>query len=221
MNTNRVTVQLLTAFLSLAVAAPLIVSAMGTGYSNGAMREQALANQDNVRSQRRLLTRLNERCNRVTEQTADLSCRAYLIVQKECLARQSIRQQTGCPVINDLVRITQVQEALARGESVSSAASSSSSSSSSTKEHGTAVKPTMADLSASQRLQVRHAIQLKNCSDKLPEIMYQLCIDVVGENENPAPVGLTNDLGNIQQLRHAAGVKTLKDRIEMSKPINK
>jgi len=216
MNTNKYTVPLFTAFLSLAVSAPLLVSAMGTGSFNNVMKEQALANQDTVRSQRRLLTRLNGQCNRATEKTTNPSCKAYLIVQKECLARQSIRQQTGCPVINDLARIAQVQEALANGEPIPAIGAATSSSS---KGHGTAATPTMDDLSASQRLQVRRAIQLKYCPAKMPLLMYQLCRDAVGENESPAPTGLLNDLSNIQQMRHSAAGKTLMDRIEMTVPV--
>lgn len=216
MNTNKYTVPLFTAFLSLAAAAPLLVSAMGTGHYNEVMRQQALSNQDTVRSQRRLLTRLNGQCNRATEKTTNLSCKAYILVQKECLARQSIRQQTGCPVINDLARIAQVQEALVNGEPIPAIGAAFSSSS---EGHGTAATPTMDDLSASQRLQVRRAIQLKNCPAKMPLLMYQLCRDAVGENESSAPTGLLNDISNIEQLRHAADGKTLKDRIEMTVPV--
>ncbi|MDD4628916.1 MAG: hypothetical protein PHE68_06055 [Candidatus Peribacteraceae bacterium] len=217
MKTNRFTVQLFTAFLSVAVAAPFLVSAMGTGHFNQLMSEQALANKETIRAQRRLLTRLNSQCGRETEQTKNIVCKAYLIVQKECLARQSIRQQTGCPVINDLVRIAQVQEALIKGEPISGSGASASSAAG----HGTAVKPTMKDLSASQRLQLRHAIQMKYCSEKLPEIMYLLCIEAVGENQSSAPLGLINDISNNYRLRESAGAKTLKDRIEMTIPVER
>jgi hypothetical protein len=148
----------------------------------------------------------------------DAACQAYTIVQKECFARQSpYYQNTGCPTINDMTRITQVQKALERGEPAPALPGSSSSAA----EQATAGGVTLKDLQPSERMAVRRAIQVKNCSKKLPQAMYLICSAVVGEDQQAAPMGLTNDLAKIREERATKRATTLKERIEMTEPVQR
>ena len=219
MNTHIHSLRVLAACLAIVVGVPLVTGAIVSARES-TMQKAALENKTEVRAQRRTLTRLNALCENATEDTKDLSCKAYLIVQKECTARQSIRVWTGCPEINDLVRIEEVRVSLVRGDTVPAPVASSSSSSS--VQSAVAVEASWADLTGSEQLYLRRLIRLETCSEKLPAAMYMLCMEAVGGNGHAAaPTGLGNDLEGVRATRDANGAKTLMDRIEMTVPRTK
>jgi len=214
---------LLLATLTVPVATALLDASVGGHYSD-TLKEQALGNQPELRSLRRALTRLNARCNKPNE-VQDNACKAYVIVQEECFARQNrYFQDTGCPTINDMVRIDEVQNALDSKEAVPALPGSSSSSLSSVSAHAAAVSSSATkfdDLSTKDQNAIRQAVRVKYCSIKLPQALYLICSALVGEHQQDAPMGLGNDLQGIQAARHSAQSATLKDRIEMTKPLAK
>ncbi|MDD5751675.1 MAG: hypothetical protein PHS73_04115 [Candidatus Peribacteraceae bacterium] len=218
MNTNN-SLRVFAATMTIVMAVPLtthaIVSAMGGHYSE-TLQERALGNQANIRAQTRALTRLNARCQNAPEDTKDLSCRAYLVVQKECLARQGLRTSTGCPEINDIARIAELEAALVRGEDLPAAETGDSASVSSA--HAAAAAVSWDDLTQSQRLTLRRLIRLRYCSTRLPLVMYTLCTEAVGSEQGTVPTGLLNDLAKVQADQQSSIGKSLRDRIEMTAP---
>jgi hypothetical protein len=181
----------------VAVAVPLAVTSAASYF--GADADRALENRGTVLAQRRALTRLNANCAGMPLNTEDLACRAFLIVRQECLDRQSLRLETGCPDTNDLARIAEVQAALEKGAEVPSLQEGVLPSV--TRAAANALR--ISDLMPSDRLALRHAIQLGSCSKKLPQAMYLLCTEMVGENVRAAPVGLLNDIAKVQADRLA------------------
>jgi len=203
----------------MVIAVPLTTHAIvsATGHYSADLQERALGNQENIRALTRAMKRLNARCQNAGEQTTDRTCQAYRLVQQECLARQGLRTSTGCPEINDIQRIMDMEAALVRGESLPSAASEASSSVSSVH---TAATPEISwdDLTQSERLTLRRFIRLQYCSTKLPNAMYVLCIEAVGNEQGTVPSGLLNDLAKVQADQDSGIKKSLKDRIEMTVP---
>ena len=186
-----------TAVMSLAVLLPLaIVSARGSTFDLQQSRDRALDNKATLSAQRQSLTRLNARCGSESMDTKDLSCRAYLMVQKECLQRQSIRQQTGCPGINDMNRITDVLRTLESGVSDPALGAAPAQ-----KSSVPLAVINLKSLPPSDRLALRHTMQIGYCSEKLPQALYVLCSTTVGDNKKSAPMGLTNDIAKIQADR--------------------
>lgn len=220
MNTHQSPLRVVAAVLAIVIAVPLtanaIVSAMGGHYS-ATLQEEALGNKDASRAQRRALTRLNANCENAPEDTKDLTCKAYLIVQKECLVRQGIRVNTGCPELNDVSRISAVEAALVRGDPVPAVGEEEASSASSV--HSSAqVDVSWDDLAPSDRLTLRRLIRLQICSPKLPLAMYMLCTEAVGNESGSVPSGLLNDIAKVQADQESNIGKSLKDRIEMTAP---
>ncbi|MFH1444306.1 MAG: hypothetical protein ABIG34_02865 [Candidatus Peregrinibacteria bacterium] len=218
MKRSRLSVYATTGVLTIAVVIPMATAFLKDGgHYSATLQREALENRPELRASRRALTRLNSRCGRAGEEQNAL-CRAYTIVQQECFDRQDqYLQNTGCPAINDMARIYKVQSALEMNQPVPSIEETKASSSSSSGEaiSGTTFK----DLSASDRNVLRRAVRVQNCSKKLPQAMYQLCLSLVGENQKAAPTGLTNDQQQIRSEQHSSQPSTLKDRIEMTKPV--
>ncbi len=212
-----------TGVLTIAVLIPMATALLEDGgHYSATLQQEAIENQPQLRAARRALTRLNGRCGRNGE-VQDAACRAYAIVQQECFDRQlQYFQNTGCPSINDMVRISRIQRALDMNQPVPSEgdeASTSSGSSSSSIESEEAAGTTFNDLSTTDRNILRRAVRVQNCSKKLPRAMYQLCISLVGQNQRAAPTGLTNDQQQIRSEQRSSQPSTLKDRIEITKPV--
>lgn len=235
MKRSKFSIYSATLVLAVSVTVPFATALLkGTEASHysATLQEQAGENLPGLRATRRALTRLNARCGRDGEKQ-DAVCQAHTIVQKECLARQDeYFLDTGCPTINDMVRVTQIQKALERGDPVpalqgaslyqsSAPASSGAGQASSAAEHAVASGASLKDLSPSDQNAVRRAIRVKNCSSKLPQAMYLICSAIVGENQQAAPMGLTNDLAKIQSERASKTPATINDRIKMTVPVKR
>lgn len=216
MKRSKFSIYSATAVLAVVVMVPFTTAFLKEqgGHYSTTLQEQAAENTPALKATRRALTRLNARCGRDGEKQ-DAVCQAHTIVQKECLARQDeYFLDTGCPTINDMARVTQIQKALERGDPVPALQGASSSAA----EHAAASGASLNDLKPSERNAVRRAIRVKNCSKKLPQAMYLICSAIVGENQQAAPMGLTNDLAKIQSERATKTPATLMDRIQMTKP---
>ncbi|ALM10050.1 MAG TPA: hypothetical protein DEB30_03340 [Candidatus Peribacter riflensis] len=222
MKRSRLSVYAMTGLLTVVIAIPLstaLLKEQGGHYSQ-TLQDEALGNQAESRATRRALTRLNARCGRVGEKL-DAACEAYAIVQQECIDRQDqYFQNTGCPTLNDMVRIAAVQRAIEMKQPIP-AIGKEVRSSSSASAHAAAGGLTIKDLAPSDRLAMRRAIRVQYCSKKLPTAMYVLCTSLVRELQDAAPTGLTNDLQQIRTLQRSSLPSTLKDRIEMTVPVER
>jgi hypothetical protein len=222
MKRSRFSVYMSTGVLTVAVAVPLATAYLSDGHYSGTLQDQAFGNQTELKATRRALTRLNERCGREGENPS-AACEAYAIVQKECIARQSAYyENTGCPTINDMARIVKVQSAIEMKQAVPSIEETAASSST-VSLHGTAASGiTLDDLQPSERMAVRRAVRVRFCSKKLPQAIYLLCSSLLGEGQKSgSPTGLINDLQYRNSLQHSSEPSTLKDRIEMTKPVQR
>lgn len=221
MKRSRLSVYLSTGVLTVAVVVPLATAYLSDGHYSETLQNQAFSNQTELKAARRALTRLNARCGREGEKP-NAACDAYAIVQKECLARQSqYYQNTGCPAINDMVRIAAVQNAIEQKLPVPAIGEEAASSSSSA--HAAAAPDlTIQDLAPSERLTMRRSVRVKYCSKKLPQALYLLCTSLVGEQlQDAPPTGLGNDLQQIRSAKRSTQPSTLMDRIEMTKPVER
>lgn|GEM_PF-2229108 len=194
------------------------------GHYSETLQDQALGNQAELKATRRALTRLNARCGRIGT-VQDTACKAYAIVQQECFDRQQkYFQDTGCPTINDMVRISEVQKALDSKKAVPDFSKSSFSSSSPASAHAAAVSSaatTFNDLSLRDQNAIRQAVRVKYCSVKLPQALYLICSALVGEDRHVAPTGFGNDLQILRSTQHSSRPSTLNDRIEMTVPVKR
>ncbi|MDD5103365.1 MAG: hypothetical protein PHX93_03110 [Candidatus Peribacteraceae bacterium] len=222
MKRSRLSVYAMTGVLTVAVVVPMATALLKeqSGHYSQTLQDQALGNQTELKALRRALTRLNARCGRAGEEQ-DTVCEAYMIVQKECLARQSqYYENTGCPTINDMARIATVQSAIETKQPVPSIEETSRSSSAAVHEASAGL--TLEDLAPSDRLAVRRAVRVQYCSKKLPQAMYLLCTSLLGANQkDSSPIGLTNDLQQVRSAQRSAQPATLKDRIEMTVPVKR
>ncbi|MDO8468515.1 MAG: hypothetical protein Q7S29_02035 [Candidatus Peribacter sp.] len=221
MKRSRLSVYLSTGVLTVAIAVPMATAFLkDNGHYSETLQDQAFGNQTELKATRRALTRLNARCGREGVKP-DAVCEAYAIVQKECLKRQSqYFENTGCPTINDMARIATVQRAIEMKQPVPAIEDGSSSSAPS---HAAAASGlTIQDLAPDQRLAMRRAVRVQYCSKKLPQALYLLCTSLVGAQlQDAAPTGLGNDLQQIRTTRRTSQPSTLKDRIEMTKPVER
>jgi len=217
MKRSRLSVYLSTGVLSIAIAVPMATAFLKDGgHYSGTLQDQALGNQTELKATRRALTRLNARCGREGVKP-DAVCEAYAIVQKECLKRQSqYFENTGCPTINDMARIAIVQSAIEMKQPVPTIEETEQSSSAAA--HDAASTLTIQDLDPSDRLAMRRAVRIKYCSKKLPQALYLLCTSLVDQQQE-IPTGLTNDQQQLRIKRESTEPSTLKDRIEMTKPV--
>ncbi|MDD5041176.1 MAG: hypothetical protein PHX87_02800 [Candidatus Peribacteraceae bacterium] len=217
MKRSRFSVYMTTGILTVAVIVPVATAFLKDGgHYSETLQDQAFGNQMELKATRRALTRLNARCGRDGEQPSAV-CEAYAIVQKECIARQSqYFENTGCPTINDMARIAVVQSAIEMKQPVPAIGDVGSSSSSGSVHAAAGL--TIQDLAPDERLAMRRAIRVKYCSKKLPQAMYLLCTSLVDQQQE-IPTGLGNDLQQIRSAQRSAQPSTLKDRIEMTKPV--
>lgn len=214
----RLSVYLSTGVLTIAVVVPLATAYLSDGHYSGTLQDQAFGNQAELKATRRALTRLNARCGREGEEPTAV-CEAYMIVQKECLARQSqYYENTGCPTINDMARIAAVQRAIEMKDPIPAIGEEATSSSSSVSVHEAAL--TIQDLSPSERLAMRRAVRIKYCSKKLPQALYLLCTSLVDEQQE-IPTGLMNDLQLNRVRQESSTPSTLMDRIKMTVPVER
>jgi len=223
MKRSRFSVYMSTGVLTVAVIVPMATAYLKDGgHYSQTLQDQALGNQTELKATRRALTRLNERCGRAGEKQ-DAVCEAYAIVQKECIARQNqYYENTGCPTINDMARITKVQKALEMHQAVPSIEETAASSSASSLHQAAASGITLEDLQPSERMAVRRAVRVQYCSKKLPQAIYLLCSSLLGENrKDSSPAGLINDQQLIHSEQLSSQPSTLKDRIEMTKPVQR
>lgn len=220
MKRSKFSIYSVTLVLAVVVAVPFTTALLKeteASHYSATLQKQASENLPELRAARRALTRLNGSCGREGVKQ-DAVCQAYAVVQKECLARQNPNfLNTGCPTINDMARITQIQKALERGDPIPTLQPASSSAA----EHAAAGGASLKDLKPSDRNAVRRAIRVQNCSKKLPQAMYLICSAMVGDNQQAAPVGLTNDLAKIQSERASKTPATINDRIKMTKPVQR
>jgi len=220
MKRSRLSVYLSTGVLTVAIAVPMATAFLSDGHYSQTLQDQAFGNQTELKATRRALSRLNERCVREIEKSSAV-CEAYTIVQNECIARQSqYYENTGCPTINDMARIANVQSAIEMKQPIPAIGEEGSSSSAT---HAAAAGDlTIQDLEPSERMAMRRAVRIRYCSKKLPQAMYLLCTSLVGEQlQDAAPTGLGNDLQQIRTTRRTSQPSTLKDRIEMTKPVQR
>lgn len=223
MKRSRFSIYATTGVLTVAVVIPMATALLSDGgHYSETLQEQALANQPELRAARRALTRLNARCAGGDEDQ-DVVCEAYAIVQRECFTRQKkYFQDSGCPEINDMPRILQVQEALEAGQPVPSAGEAVSSAGAALRPAADSGALTLSDLPPSERLAMRRAVRLQYCSKKLPTAMYLLCVSLLGNDvEGTRPAGFGNDLQQMRSSQHSAQPSTLKDRIEMTVPVER
>lgn len=222
MKRSRFSVYMTTGVLTVAILVPMATAYLSDGgHYSQTLQDQAFGNQTELKATRRALTRLNARCGREGVKP-DAVCEAYAIVQKECLKRQSpYYENTGCPTINDMARIVKVQSAIEMKQPVPSIEETEQSSSAVAHDAAPAAL-TIQDLAPDQRLAMRRAVRVQYCSKKLPQALYLLCTSLVGDQlQDAAPTGLGNDLQQIRTTRRTTQPSTLKDRIEMTVPVER
>ncbi|MDD5623793.1 MAG: hypothetical protein PHI23_03735 [Candidatus Peribacteraceae bacterium] len=206
------------AILATVIAAPLSTQAImsanvGGGFYNEALRSLAEENKATVRANTRTITRLNELCQgRVTASSAtDPTCKAYWVVANECLKRRGLREDTGCPNVNDVTRIQLLKQKLLNGESIDGTGATVEEST----VHSAASGLSASDLTPFERRTLHNATLTGSCSKKLPSTILLLCREIVGEeNLKSAPIGFTNDIQAIQ-AKKASPQPSIKLRLQM------
>src|SRR3989344_2999220 len=191
--------------------------APGTVQFPEGLHSDVLEHRAERREQRRLYTRIVDRCRKNPYLSADDAfCKIYAEAENRCLERQGMREDTGCPDINDPVLYeafeTHVLQIDATEDSEEGEAHPAAPSTSSLQTD---------DLSDRDRLMLRRYERARTCPTTLKDYLpgfYELCLSLVGKSAAPDPIrGMLNDLANLKQKK-AAPMPTLKLRRELFLP---
>ena len=197
----------------LTILAFLREEAPGTAQFPVGLRSDVLENRAERRVQRRMYTQIVDRCRKDPYlSTDDAFCKIYTEAEARCLERRGMREDTGCPDINDPILygafetlVLQVKDTADSPEETHAAAPLTSS-------------LQTQDLSDHDRLILRWYEQARTCPITLKNYLpgfYELCLSLVGKGAAPDPIhGMLNDLANLKQKR-AAPKPTLNLRREI------